>query len=178
MPSLLSGLCGVFFAPGRSPFVYSPLLLLAVPGAWLFYKRERTLTLIYLYVALVHAVTVASWHRWEGGISWGSRLLTPILPVLVIFVAAAIDQMWRRKWIVGPVVALALAGLFVQVVSMLRNPMRIIVEDVAPGRIQYEDTIHSVGNSWLVLQVQSLHHWQPCDLDSYTLRQWWGNCPP
>src|SRR4029077_12112834 len=36
---LLTGLYAMFLSPGRSLFVYSPVLLLAIPGAWLFYQR-------------------------------------------------------------------------------------------------------------------------------------------
>lgn len=175
--SLLQGLSGIFFAPGRSPFVYSPILLLAIPGAWLFYKKQRNLAIICLYVVISHAVTIAAWHRWDGGVSWGSRLITPVTPVLAIFVAAGLEVAWRRKWIGAIALVLALLGVGVQTVAMLRSPMKIIVEDVAPGGIPYEDTIYTVRNSWPALQIRSLKTWQPCDLDAYTLRRVFFNCP-
>lgn len=39
--SLLAGLYGILLSPGRSLFIYSPILTLAIPGAWLFYKKEK-----------------------------------------------------------------------------------------------------------------------------------------
>src|SRR5712691_802344 len=73
----LKNLEGVLFSPGRSPFVYSPILIFAIPGAWLLYKKERTLALLCLFIIVAYVVTVARLFNWAGGTSWGSRLLTP-----------------------------------------------------------------------------------------------------
>src|SRR5207237_208612 len=46
----LKNLEGVLFSPGRSPFVYSPILVLAIPGTWLLLRKQPILALICLVV--------------------------------------------------------------------------------------------------------------------------------
>lgn len=175
--SPLRGLYGIFLSPGRSIFVYSPVLLLAIPGAWFFYKREKALTLLGLSFIAVYGITIAFWHSWDGGLSWGSRLLTPIVPVLGIFVAPMIERCWRNKALAAAAILLALMGVGVQTVALLRTPTRVMIDEVASGKIKYEETLYTVRNSWLALQVRSLANWNACDLDSETLHSWVPHCP-
>jgi hypothetical protein len=58
---LLTGLAVLFFSPGRSIFVYSPILLLAIPGAWFFFKKEKSLALCCVFFIVAHALIVACW---------------------------------------------------------------------------------------------------------------------
>jgi hypothetical protein len=52
-----------------------------------------------------------------------------------------------------------------------------MIDEVAAGKIKYEDTLYTVPNCWLALQIRSLTNWQPCDVDSYTLRRLFMTCP-
>src|SRR5262249_40305399 len=55
---VLTGLFVLFLSPGRSIFVYSPILLLAIPGAWFFFKKEKAFTLCCLFFIVAHALIV------------------------------------------------------------------------------------------------------------------------
>ncbi len=161
----------------RSPFVYSPILLLAFWGGWLLYKRAPAMTILCLSISLGYVVIIATWHSWDGGWTWGARLLTPVLPVLGLLIAPVIECAWKRKWVMLLVFFLAATGLSVQIVALLRDPVRTMIDQVATGRVKHEETIYTSRNSWLALQVRSLRHWQPCDLDAYTLRHLVSECP-
>lgn len=174
--SIMAGLSGVFFSPGRSIFVYSPVLLLAIPGAFLFFRKEKQITLLSLGVVAIHAILIASWHQWDGGISWGSRLMTPIVPVLGFLASPIIARGCQSIWIGAGVVLLGAMGFTVQVAALLVSPTRVIMNHVATGEVVYEDTIHTVRNSWLTLQLRDLPNWEPCQLDAYTLRRWLLDC--
>jgi hypothetical protein len=169
---------GVLFSPGRSPFVYSPILLLAIPGAWLLSRKERILTLLCLMIIAAYIFTVARVFNWAGGTSWGSRLLTPTVPLFGVLLAPAIDYVWRNRLIAVAAVFLGLAGLGVQVLALLRDPMRVMMEHVATGEIDNQETLHTLRNSWLALQIRSMPTWQPCELDAALLRQSLVDCPP
>ena len=175
--SLWQGLHGIFLSPGRSIFIYSPILLLAIPGAWFFHKREKILTILCLLFVIGYGITIAAWHSWDGGLSWGSRLLTPIVPVLGFLIAPSIEFVWRKKWLAPVVLLLAAMGLSIQVLALLRDPTHVLIDRVSTGEVKYEDTIFSVHDSWLALQIRMLPHWQPCDLDSHTLRGFLTKCP-
>ena len=174
---LLTGLYAMFLSPGRSLFVYSPVLLLAIPGAWLFYQREKVLTVLCLILIVSYAMVVAPWGPLGWGLSWGMRLMTPIVPVLGFLAATVIERVWRNKWISLVSLFLAVIGLSIQVLALLRDPTHVLIDRVSTGEIKYEDTIYSVRNSWPALQIRMLPNWKPCDLDSYTLRHLLTKCP-
>ncbi len=175
---LIDGLYGVLLSPGRSIFLYSPILTLAIPGAWLLYKHknEKMLTIVVSSTSIFYILVAASWHSWDGGWSWGSRLLTPILPILGFLSAPAIEFAWRRKGDIAVVFVLALLGIVIQLAALAVNPLVNLVNAVVYGGVEYNETVNSIGNSWLALQLQSLRDWQVCSLDAYTIRQWIGVC--
>lgn len=176
--SIFKGLYGVFLSPGRSIFVYSPVLLLAIPGAFLFFREQKVLTILCIITVMVHALMIASWHMWDGGVSWGSRLMTPIVPVLGFLISPIIQRAYQKMWIMAAVILLGLMGLTIQVAALLRTPTRVIVEQVASGAVPFEDTIYTARNCWLVLQLRGLRDWEPCQLDAYTLRRLLFECDP
>jgi hypothetical protein len=176
LPHLFDGLYGVLLSPGRSVFLYSPILSLAIPGAWLLFKRDKWLTLSTVSTAIFYILLVASWHSWDGGWAWGSRLLTPVVPLLGFLSAPAIDSAWSRRGDFVVVLVLALLGLGIQLTALAANPLVSLVNATVYGGIPYNDTVNTIPHSWLALQLQSLKTWRFCNLDSYLLRLWFGSC--
>jgi hypothetical protein len=174
---LLTGLHLMSISPGRSLFVYSPILLLAIPGVWLFYRKEKTFTILCAILIMSYALVIASWGPLGWGLTWGMRLMTPIVPVLGFLMASTLEYFWRNKLLLSLALILGLAGLAVQVLALLRDPTHVLVHRVMSGEVKYEDTLYTVRDSWMALQIRSLSDWQPCNLDSYTLRHWLTNCP-
>ena len=91
---LWTGLRGLLFSPGRSLFLYSPWLLLAIPGVVLFMRRHgRSGFLVAVFpilVVLLYAMKLG----WHGG-SWGPRYLLPVVPLLAVACAPAL------LWLLG-----------------------------------------------------------------------------
>src|SRR6266567_706427 len=173
---LFQNLYGILLGPGRSPFVYSPIFLLAVPGAYLLFKRERLLTILCLIVVTGYLLTIARMFNWAGGVSWGSRYLTPTVPLIGVLLAPAVAYVWENRFVAVTALLLGIMGASVQVLAILRDPMRVMMEHVATGEIDYQETLYTAHNSWLALQIRSLPAWQPCDVDSYPLRHLFTNC--
>ena len=113
------GLSGLLIAPSRGLFVYSPALLLAIPGAWMLFHRSdepatsaRSMLLSWLAAVGVTVVFFARWHDWWGGWSYGPRFLSETMPVLGLSFAVAyagLRYQWQRA------VAIALVVLSVSV---------------------------------------------------------------
>ena len=167
---------GVLFSPGRSPFVYSPILVLAIPGTWLLLRKQPILALICLVVIAAYVFTVARLFNWAGGTSWGARLITPTAPLCGVLLAPTVDYIWKNKLLAAAALLLGFAGFSVQMLALLRDPMRVIMEHVATGEIDNQETLYTLRNSWLALQIRSMPSWQPCDLDASTLRTWFADC--
>lgn len=173
---LFTGLFVLLFSPGRSIFVYSPILLLAIPGAWLFWKRERAFALCCIFFIVAHALIVACWGPLGWGLSWGSRLMTLTLPVFGLLIAAAFDHIWRNKWLLPIPILLGLFGCGVQIITLLRDPTHVLIDRVQIGDVKFEETIYSVRRCWLALQIDAARKPQPCELDSYNLRRIFSSC--
>ena len=167
---------GVLFSPGRSPFVYSPILVLAIPGTWLLLRKQPILALICLVVIAAYVFTVARLFNWAGGTSWGARLITPTVPLFGVLLAPTVDYIWKNKLLAAAALLLGFAGFSVQMLALLRDPMRVIMEHVATGEIDNQETLYTLRNSWLALQIRSMPSWQPCDLDASTLQAWFADC--
>ena len=106
---LVEGLLGNTVSPGRSIFVYSPVLLLSIAGGVLAWRRR-----LYLCAALAvvaHVLLLSKWFEWWGGEVFGPRQLVDVLPLFALLLVPALDR-WRASrdfvWLFG-----ALAGLSV-----------------------------------------------------------------
>ncbi|MHB0874827.1 MAG: hypothetical protein ACYC5O_02160 [Anaerolineae bacterium] len=93
---LWEGLRGLILSPGKSLFLYSPPLLLALLGLPAAARRWPRLTLFSVGTALAHVGLYSTWYGWDGGWCWGPRFLVPIVPLLLPLALPAIEWALRR----------------------------------------------------------------------------------
>jgi hypothetical protein len=130
------GLWGLLFSPGRSLFLFSPVLALSV---WCLTRPKNEwraeCNLVALYAAAV-VLSLAALRNWPGDwVDWGPRYAYPVVPMLMLPLAAvdlqghAATRAFRR-WLV----AFGLLGALVQVpVLSLRTGYWIWPLQVAEG---------------------------------------------
>jgi hypothetical protein len=98
--TFLPALVGTLVSPSRGLFVFSPVLVLSVYGAWLKLRRDRDLLDAALAtIVLAHWIALSSFPIWWGGHSFGYRLFSDMVPYLVYFlipVFAEVGGMPRR----------------------------------------------------------------------------------
>lgn len=121
---------GFLVSPGRSVFLYNPLLLLAIPGAVMLARRLRRETVLLGAVSVGHAFVYGFWHEWHAGQSLGPRYLLPALPLLTLLVLPVLSRMDRTRWR-WAVVGLGGLGFLVQAFSNLANPNDTFYESVS-----------------------------------------------
>ena len=100
---LLAGLAGVLGSPSRGLLVFSPVFLFAAIGVYRWFREGRALHSqicgICLLVAAGHLLVIGKWREWIGGFSYGPRLLTDVVPCLVILMIPAMSLVARsRGW--------------------------------------------------------------------------------
>jgi hypothetical protein len=120
--SLGYGLRGLLFSPGKSIFLYEPVILLGVVGLVMMFWRNLPLAALFTLLIVPRLIFFAKWSAWQGGWSWGPRFMLPVVPLLTL---CAVDVLRATKpgtvmgWLTrGVFVLLALGALFVGYLSV------------------------------------------------------------
>lgn len=87
------GLHGFLLSPGKSLFVYSPVLLAALWGVRPLFRRAPALTAGAMTSALVMFLAMAAYEQWPGGWCWGPRHIFQLTPLLALPLA----WWWTRE---------------------------------------------------------------------------------
>jgi hypothetical protein len=115
------GLVVLLLSPGKSLFVWAPVLVLAVAGSRRLWRREPALGLGIATASGVGLVFYAAYLFPEGGYSHGPRNLVPILPLMLLPATALDPTPWRRP-VIGTCAALGMAvALLALSVSFLED---------------------------------------------------------
>jgi len=105
----LTQLMGTLISPSRGLFVYSPVLLFSVFGAYFQFKnlrnrppenvadREHLLDVSLMLIIISHYLLISSFWHWWGGYSTGPRLFTDMLPFLIYFLIPVINYLSRPQ---------------------------------------------------------------------------------
>lgn len=114
------GLAGLLVSPGRGLLWYAPPALLALAGWRAFHRRDPALARTAAAMAGALLLLVAKFYQWHGGGVWGPRLLVPVLPLLILPAAAALERAagapGPHRWAAGAVLA---AGVFTVALAVL-----------------------------------------------------------
>jgi hypothetical protein len=182
--NILLGLYKLLFSPLRGLFIYSPILLLSLPG-WL-YLRRRYPAEAWLFAGLT-GVTVLLFSIWSSGegLSWGSRFLVPVIPFLAICLAPLIEMILDYQLTTSHFTfyvlrltfyPLLLLSLLIQLLGAIINPWVFLARLQAEfgGEFFLENTaaLYDFRYSQIVGQFQSwspensdLAWWQPWGFD-------------
>ncbi|MHB9092844.1 MAG: ArnT family glycosyltransferase, partial [Chloroflexota bacterium] len=119
---IYEGLAGLLFSPGKSAFIYFPLLLLLFFWTPVFLRRRRAEGLFFLALVVGHVLLYATWWIWWGGWNWGVRFLVPAWSFAVLLLAEGLRGLRRpRGFAVGQgvaFVALAVVSFAVQALGV------------------------------------------------------------
>ncbi|MHB1135127.1 MAG: hypothetical protein ACYC4L_22370 [Chloroflexota bacterium] len=117
------GLAGLLLSPGKSAFLYFPLLLLVPLWGARLVRRRPAEGLLMASLLVGHFLLYATWWIWWGGWNWGVRFLIPAWAFAVLLlgdglVGLRLAKGWR--WgAVTLVAALGLASFAVQLLGVL-----------------------------------------------------------
>lgn len=105
----LDALWQTTFGPYRGIFLISPLLLLAIPGFIILWRRAEWLaeTRLWLAIVAVYGLFSISYFAWDGGFSMGPRQFLPALPFLMLPIGELLRPAHDRRWRVAAAVLAA-----------------------------------------------------------------------
>jgi hypothetical protein len=107
---ILVGLRGFFFSPGKSLFLYAPIVVVAFVGLPKSLRLYRAEVSLILGLALVNIAFFARFPLWHGDHAWGPRYVQIVLPLLVVLVSPVADR-WRRAVWVASMAGFLTAGI-------------------------------------------------------------------
>jgi hypothetical protein len=97
----------VAFSSDHGFLSWTPVLILAVAGLFLFYRRSGALAAAFVGVLLLYIYLIGCYSDWDGLASYGNRFFVSLTPIFVIGLAAFFDwlesamQERRAAWTVG-----------------------------------------------------------------------------
>jgi hypothetical protein len=109
------GLKGFLISPGKSVFIFFPLILLAIFGVPQLWRRNRALGLICAALPIVYLLFYMRYTQWEGGFCPGPRYLVPFLCLTCLALGPLIasgNLRFRRLLVV-----LSVFGFIVQAIT-------------------------------------------------------------
>jgi hypothetical protein len=127
--SILRGLAGLFLSPGRGLLIYTPIALFALgaflPLASAARRRHNSLVATAGVFIVLHSLLISRWLDWWGGYCWGPRLLTELVPPLIVLMAVgvpAIEHAGLRAWPRRAFAVLALYSILMQAAGVFFYP--------------------------------------------------------
>lgn len=109
------GTLGLYLSPGKSLFLYAPLLLVPLCGMASLIRRRRAEALLALALTVVYTAIASRWSGWSGDLCWGPRFVVPLIPVWV----AAATPLWTTLRGRQAALALGVAGALLQLPGLL-----------------------------------------------------------
>ncbi len=131
------GLFGQLFSPGRSIFLYSPILLVVI----LFWHRIKKSAefWVFLLLALIYILYISTLYSrgigdqgitglWHGELSWGPRYLISLVPLGLLTVGSIYTQLKKKEkiFLFFPLLVL---GFYVQLLGLIM-PYQVKLHDL------------------------------------------------
>jgi hypothetical protein len=141
--SLLEGLSGILLSPARGLLIYTPVAIFALcaflPHCVIARRKHCPLFVASTIFTVLYCLVIATWWNWWGGYSWGPRLLSEIVPPLVVLIALG-STVLQRHWAKRTLAVLTIYCCLIQALGAYFYPNghwdRLPVSvDQAPGRL-------------------------------------------
>ncbi len=147
------GLLGLLLSADKSIFIFSPILLLALPGGIALIRSPRRHEAILVFtLALTNLLVFASWYDWGGGLAWGPRFLVALIPILMLLTAPVFD--WASRRTSGGLVVglLAVISVAIQIAGAFTSYHRSYAPEYGSGPIATAFGLLRTGqwdNAWM-----------------------------
>jgi len=120
----VEGFWGLLFSPGKSVFLFTPLLVLLIAfwhkvPAKVYAEAAALVMLVAVYLYMIGTLLGGSdFPVWHGDSSWGPRYILPILPLALVIIAHIFQAMSRRQRL-GLFLPLVVLGIWIELAGML-----------------------------------------------------------
>ena len=119
--NLFIGLQGLLFSPGKSIFVYAPLVLLSLFFFKKFSREYKKEAIYVLMLTIAWFLLHGRLGSWYGAWGWGPRHLLPIIPILFLPFAVKIEYVLARISLKISTILLASFGFILNLASIISS---------------------------------------------------------
>ena len=119
---MLVGLYGLLFSAGKSVFLFSPALLLAMVAAPRFARTPEARLDVFFFAAVFisQLLLYAAWWDWSGDDAWGPRFMIPGTMLMCLPVVALASARLLSSWVLA-------AGVAVQLLAVIPAPLEYVL---------------------------------------------------
>ena len=117
----LRGLYGLTLSPGKGLLWYAPVIVLGLLGLRPFSRRWPRETVLFVGISLGYLFLHSFYTYWEGGWSWGPRLLLPALPFILLPSAAILSRKVQSQVFELALSLFLVCGLLIQIPAVGGN---------------------------------------------------------
>jgi len=104
--------------------IYCPILVLGFFGWRAFARQHRAEATLCCALIAENLLIAAAWHSWEGGWSWGPRLLVPAIP-LWLLPAAFLYERWQSRKLRWAIATAVIVSAVTQIPGVLVSDREI-----------------------------------------------------
>jgi hypothetical protein len=116
-PNFIQAILGPIISPGKSVFLYTPILLLAGFSLFKFFRLVWAEWLFFLFVLAGQALFYDA--DWWGHVNWGLRYMLPTIPLLLIASAPEVETLLKTRKGLQKLLILGSYSFFVQLTGIL-----------------------------------------------------------
>jgi hypothetical protein len=162
-PNLLQAITGPFISPGKSIFLFSPVLLFSL---WSLIFHFRSAWSAWLYILLLVIFQGLFYDaEWAGHVNWGLRYTLPAIPPLILAAAPTIDGLIKRFAGRALIILLAIISICIQIMGAVVPIIKFFIEkSSAIPQISEYSTIWQAKQSILLWGMNWIFHGKPLDL--------------
>jgi hypothetical protein len=94
--SIIEGLGGFLFSPGKSIFIFNIGVVLAILGSINFYRQKKPAFFLIIFIVFTYLLFLSKFNIWNAG-PWGTRYLFPSIFILHIIAALEIQRILKTN---------------------------------------------------------------------------------
>jgi len=151
--SILIGLLGLLFSPGRSLFLYVPIASAGVLAFSALARHDRSTAALFGAVCASLLLFYSSLNFWDGLRGYGPRYLVPLLPLLIVPLVWWMAGDWTRRRALSGLIVLS---VLVQLAGVVVDFSKVSVTHAREaGGYSRDAKIYSLSESSLVLDARA-----------------------
>jgi hypothetical protein len=162
-PNLLQAITGPFISPGKSIFLFSPVLLLSL-WSLIFHFRSAWSAWLYLLLLVIFQGLFYD-AEWAGHVNWGLRYTLPAIPPLILAAAPTINGLIKKFAGRTLIILVAIISICIQIMGAVVPMIQFFIEkSSAIPHIGEYSTIWQAKQSILVWCMDWIFQGKPLDL--------------